>query len=299
MCTSHFYINFDQTELWALPKLTWLTISGNPALGLPHLEPRVPTISLDDVQLHDNQQLGQGASGKVAAGTWQGYEVAIKTIHGVTSDGRAEDELAIYGGVGSEGMPHHVVGCLALLEPGTDNAGRTKTQKSGVVMELIPNGPDGQPLEDLALPPTIVEVTADRWTADDPNRDYDAKFITNAMTDVVTAITFLHQDIGVAHGDLYAHNIKVDATSGHAWLLDFGASWATGEAWAEAAERLEVRAIGVLINEFLELQQDAHTDEGKRLIQALAPLAESCLDGNVSQRPLLCQIQTILKSLQS
>ena len=112
--------------LWSLPKLCWLTISGNPGLGLPRLEQRVPTISLADVSLVGNGEesnLGAGASGSVTARIWQGREVAVKTIHGVTSDGRAEDELQMYGAVGSNGMKHRVVGCLAVFQHDNGKSG--------------------------------------------------------------------------------------------------------------------------------------------------------------------------------
>ena len=166
------------------------------------------------------------------ARTWQGRPVAVKTIHGVTSDGRAEDELQMYGAVGSQGMEHRVVGCLAIFQDNAENGG-----KNGVVMQRIPTGKDEKPLEDLALPPTIREVTVDRWHVDSAEtRLYDSSFIHNALVDAVDALLYLHGTAGVAHGDFYAHNIKVDVSTGRLYLLDLGASWATG-AFAQQAEK--------------------------------------------------------------
>ena len=277
--------------LWSLPKLTWLTISGNPGLGLPRLEQRVPTISLAEVTMASEESseqsanLGAGASGSVTARIWQGHEVAVKTIHGVTSDGRAEDELQMYGAVGSQGMQHRVVGCLAVFQ---DNG------KSGVVMERIPADVDGQPLKDLALAPTIREVTVDRWQVDETTRLYDASFIRNALVDAVNALLYLHGTAGVAHGDFYAHNIKVDKT-GHLYLLDLGASWATG-VYAQQAEKLEVRAFGILVQELLERQQDVDTWEGRTLADKLTRLAQSCLHFDVNARPSFVEISRILST---
>lgn len=279
--------------LWTLPKLTWLTISGNPGLGLPKLDQRVPTISLSDLDTTANDSslvnLGAGASGSVTARTWQGRAVAVKTIHGVTSDGRAEDELQMYSAVGSAGMQHHVVGCLAVFH----NSGG----KSGVIMERIPTGVNGQPLEDLALPPTIHEVTVDRWE-ETSTRVYDASFIRTALRDAVDSLLYLHGTVGVAHGDFYAHNIRVDATCGHLYLLDLGASWATG-LYAKQIEKLEVRAFGILVQDLLERQQDRHTSEGQKLVDKLTPLVAACLNDNVNSRPSFGEIFNTLQMIPS
>jgi tRNA A-37 threonylcarbamoyl transferase component Bud32 len=184
-------------------------------------------------------------------------------------------------------MKHRVVGCVALFHD---------DDKNGVIMERIPVGPDGEFPQDLALPPTIKEITADRWietTSTSSSRRYDSTFIWNAVTDVISAVSFLHEEVGVAHGDLYAHNMKVDH-SGHLWLLDFGASWTKGSALNASAEKLEVRAVGILLNELLHQQVDGDTQKGKKLRQFLQSLAESCLNEDVDQRPSLYHIRTKL-----
>lgn len=275
-------------NLWLLPKLTWLTISGNQGLNLPVIEQRVPSIPLHDVHSvgGTDSKLGAGASGSVTAQTWQGKDVAVKTIHGVTSDGKAEDELAMYGAVGSDSMQHRLVGCLALFRDG---------DRSGVVMERIPTGIDGQVLEDMALPPTIVEVTADRWVLNGV-RVYNSVFIKNAIHDAVSALLYLHREVGIAHGDFYAHNIKVDNKSGHLYLLDLGASWATGP-YAKRAEQLEVRAFGIFIKEMLDLQEDASTEEGGKVKNALISLAKSCMAASTYDRPSFVEIAGLLENL--
>jgi len=258
-------------ELLSLPKLTWLTVAGNPFLEKDQfrLTPIVPIVSMEALT-PTGIHLGEGASGTVKLYKWAGREVAVKLIHGVTSDGRAEDELAVYGAVGDRGMDHSIVGCVALLED--DNSG-----KKGVLMERLPYD------KDLALPPTIIEVTKDRW---EKGKIYEARFVINVLRDVVKALRYLHNVIGVAHGDLYAHNIKVDPKSGHVFLLDFGASYVTGEFAAEA-ERLEVRAVGVLIGELLD-QMDKKEDSLHKL---LVTLKGKCVDDEVKNRPTFKQIE--------
>lgn len=280
-------------ELWKLPKLTWLTISGNEPLRLPKLERRVPTIELDEMEaIGDDESsfLGAGASGSVRLRRWNNKDVAVKVIHGVTSDGRAEDELAIYSAIGQDGMDNRVVGCLAVFED-------KKEGKNGVVMETIPSGEGGEPLEDFALPPTILEVTADRWPAN-KNRIYDDNFVLSAMRDAIMALSYLHNTAGVAHGDFYAHNIKVDNASGRLYLLDFGASYAKGR-YAKEAEKIEVRAFGILLQELLERRREEadRTNDGSqqsKAIKLLEDLIPSCLDEDVSSRPSFSELKDVI-----
>ena len=88
----------------------------------------------------------------------------------------------------------------------------------------------------------------------------------------------------------------MDNKSGRLYLLDLGASWATG-AYTKQAEKLEVRAFGVLINELLELQQDATTEQGRKLRETLSQLSKSCLDVSTSTRPSFSEIGRVLENL--
>lgn len=89
----------------------------------------------------------------------------------------------------------------------------------------------------------------------------------------------------------------MDNKSGRLYLLDLGASWATG-AYAKQAEKLEVRAFGILINELLDLQQDATTEQGRELRDTLSQLSKSCLDVSVSDRPSFGEIGRVLDNLR-
>jgi len=264
-------------ELWTLPKLTWLTISGNPitdAFKVAYTKPEdLVSIKMKDLESLGSD-LGEGASGKVSLFKWQGKEVAVKLIHGVTSDGNADDELSIYSAVGSNGLPNRVVGCLALLDD----------EKKGVIMEPLPSN-----LDDLALPPTILEVTADRW--DMNNTILTASFVKNSLQDALTALSFLHSH-DISHGDFYAHNIKVDKATGRLYLLDFGASFFKGK-FRNEAEKLEVRAYGILIGELLLLLDPTET----QLKSKLNTLRESCMNVVVSKRPTFSSIKLTIDSL--
>ncbi len=265
-------------ELWTLPNLTWLTISGNPFMDELKVVSKVPWIKENELK-STGHFLGEGASGKVTSYEWKDESVAVKLIHGVTSDGRAEDELKVYGAVGRDGMEHRVVGSVALLQG----------DKKGAVMQKLPDN-----LDDLALPPTIVEVTQDRWDNWDKGTHFSKEFVMNVLTDVATALKYLHEDVGVAHGDVYAHNMKVDRHTGRVYLLDFGASYFTGE-YAEKAEKLEVRAYGVLIQEMMsKIDVDL---EDSSFVKVLEYLRAKCQNEDVHGRPKFADIYKTLQSI--
>ena len=265
-------------DLWSLPKLTWLTVSGNPFMTKLKVESKVPWIHENELQ-STGKYLGEGASGKVTSYRWNDQAVAVKLIHGVTSDGKAEDELSVYGAVGPDGLHHRVVGCVALLNG----------NKKGAVMQQLPEN-----LKDLALPPTIVEVTEDRWSNWKNNTTFSAEFVQNVLTDVATALQYLHNDVGVAHGDVYAHNMKVQQSTGRVYLLDFGASYFTGE-YREKAEKLEIRAFGVLIGELkarLNIKDDT-------IYRSLTSLQQQCEDEDVKSRPTFTSIIKALRTIKN
>lgn len=287
-------LTYLPTTLWTLPKLTWLTISGNPitAKQAPSTARRVPQIDIGSLSDPPTvTKLGKGASGTVRTYLYEGKEVAVKILHGVTSDGRAEDELAIYSMVGDTGKDHSIVGCIGTLLDG----GKEK----GVVMERLPAG-----LDDLAFPPTIVEVTQDRWSDDGEEGGFTSSFVMNVLGDLVEAMVHLHGTVGVAHGDVYAHNMRVNRETGHAFLLDFGASYVVG-GYSMEAERLEVRAVGILIGELADRLivmggvGGENFDAGVALLlqQSLLKLKKRCVNIDVRKRPSLQEIQSSLLQL--
>ena len=107
---------------------------------------------------------------------------------------------------------------------------------------------------------------------------------------------------GISHGDVYGHNIMTRA-DGTALLGDFGAatiyrSAAPGEgAGAETAlqlQRIEVRALGVLMLELLSIVEDGGSSAPR-----LALVGESCVNELCSERPLFAAVVEQLQLLRS
>ena len=128
----------------------------------------------------------------------------------------------------------------------------------------------GDGARDLARPPTIVEVTRDRYA---PGERFSAAFALNVAVSVARAVAYLH-DRGVAHGDVYGHNILVHDASRLVKLGDFGASFFYGNCEKERRDlfaKVEARALGVLIAELgTRVVGDAAT---KRRLLAVADAA--------------------------
>ena len=70
----------------------------------------------------------------------------------------------------------------------------------------------------LGGPPNFTTITRDTYPLEER---FSASFIVNAARGIAAAGQYIHSK-QVMHGDMYAHNILVDA-KGHAKLGDFGA----------------------------------------------------------------------------
>jgi serine/threonine protein kinase len=86
------------------------------------------------------------------------------------------------------------------------------------------------------------------------------------------------------HGDLYTHNILVNAV-GDAVLSDFGA--ASFYQVGSAVEGLEVRAFGCLLEDLLDR---CSRDESPEVLQHLRALQQRCLQPTTSSRPRFHEI---------
>jgi serine/threonine protein kinase len=116
-----------------------------------------------------------------------------------------------------------------------------------------------------------------------------------------TALTLARA--GISHGDVYGHNIMTRA-DGAALLGDFGAatiyrSAAAGEgAGAETAlqlQRIEVRALGVLMLELLSIVEGGGGGGASRL----SLVAESCVNELCNERPLFAAVVEQLQQLRA
>jgi serine/threonine protein kinase len=109
---------------------------------------------------------------------------------------------------------------------------------------------------------------------------------------VSSAVLHLHER-GLTHGDLYAHNILCTA-DGQSLLSDFGAAGFLDlghVAQAQAIQRLEVRAFGLLLAELLQhLDTNLGHPNNVPVQQALQQLSAQCCNEAPQQRPLFADI---------
>ena len=234
--------------LLALPRLAWLAHGGNPfsqaleqqaALGAA-----APAIAWQQLQLQG--LLGEGASGVIHAALWQpgsgpAQAVAVKLFKGrITSDGLPTTELAASMAAGDH---PHLVGVLGRLQG--HPAGT-----AGLVLRRIPAGH-----RNLAAPPSLASCSRDVYA---PGLQLGAGAALAIARGMQAALAHLHHQ-GLAHGDLYAHNILVDG-AGQALLGDFGAASflpVHDAARRAALQRIDRRALAVLLAELAAHSGDA------------------------------------------
>ena len=116
---------------------------------------------------------------------------------------------------------------------------------------------------------------------------------------------------GISHGDVYGHNIMA-RPDGAALLGDFGAATiytaaGAGEGADAAAvqlqlQRIEVRALGVLMLELLSIVKDDCSSSssggggGGSAAQRMALIAQSCVSELFEERPLFAAVQQQLRA---
>lgn len=263
-----------------LPKLTWLAYSGNPFCAKhPDVDTPLRTIAWDTLEIQE--LLGEGASGHIYKALHEGKESAVKIFKGeITSDGLPQEEMDINISLGHH---EHLVDVLAKVTNHPEN-------KDVLMLELIPPH-----YFNLGLPPTLQTCSRDVYKEGFSLTTQQALKILEAMAD---AATHMHAH-GIMHGDFYAHNIMIDADA-NSILGDFGgASYFEPERVEErnALERLEVRALGCLIEEMLELSKDDASLP--KLKEQLETLQNSCMLIQNSQRPLFSTIHKTLMNLKT
>jgi serine/threonine protein kinase len=114
---------------------------------------------------------------------------------------------------------------------------------------------------------------------------------------------------GISHGDVYGHNIMA-RPDGAALLGDFGAATiytaaGAGEGADAAAlqlQRIEVRALGVLMLELLSIVKDDGSSSGggssSSAAQRMALIAQPCVSELFEERPLFAAVLQQLQQLQ-
>lgn len=230
-----------------LPRLAWLAHAGNPFSQVREhaAEQAGATAPIAWSQLVLQGLLGEGASGVIHAATWQrdggaAQAVAVKLFKGaMTSDGLPRSEMAASIAAGAH---PNIVAVEGRLTDHPDDV-------QGLVLHRIPPG-----YQNLAAPPSLASCTRDVYAHDSRFSAAQALAIAVAMA---SAVAHLHRQ-GLVHGDLYAHNILVDADGG-SLLGDFGAASflpTDDPQRADALQRIDRRALGCLIDELAQRCDD-------------------------------------------
>ena len=281
--------------LLQLPKLAWLSYSGNPFCAQSEaqalMDAPVALVPWQALQLE--HKLGEGASGVIHQAQWavdalSAEQVAVKLFKGaLTSDGLPYSEMAACMRAGAH--PNLIAVRGKIVGHPEDTA--------GLVMSLVDKS-----YRNLAGPPSLESCTRDVYAPEMCLTLPEALRIAHDMASVAQQ---LHVN-GIMHGDFYAHNILVGA-DGHALLGDFGAACcvtAQDQAQARALEQIEVRAFGCLVEELLDQSQaEAATATNRPRLdatrQALEALRDRCLNPNVGQRPLFAELTQQLSLLKT
>ncbi len=266
--------------LLQMPRLSWLAYAGNPFTLKSESRARqeaTHTLSVAWQSLQLQHTLGEGASGVIHQATASHPQlndtVAVKLFKGdVTSDGSPLSEMSAW--MHAKQHPH-LISVLARVTDHPDGA-------HGLVMPLI-----GKHFKNLAQPPSRASCTRDVYAQ---GTQFEVRQALSVAAGIASAATHLHAH-QLMHGDLYGHNILVDA-NGHAFLGDFGAaSFVPSNAstdTAQAIERLEVRAFGCLLEELVAHCVASPDSDG--VLQALQQLANDCMQHTPLLRPLFTHI---------
>ncbi|VEF11779.1 Serine/threonine protein kinase [Pseudomonas fluorescens] len=269
--------------LLTLPSLTWLAYAGNP------LETEADAAALQGTPLINwsalrlEHQLGEGASGVISRATWQREDgavqpVAVKLYKGeMTSDGSPLHEM---NACITAGLHPNLIGVLGRIHGHPDG-------QQGLVMQLIDPS-----FYNLAGLPSLASCSRDVYPED---CRFSADVALNIAKGIASAAAHLHGQ-GITHGDLYGHNILVNAR-GECLLGDFGAASfraTTDSEETRALQRIEVRAFGVLLGELLARVDPGLSTERR---QALEDLEQRCCQPDVLARPGFREVIEALKNL--
>ena len=222
--------------------------------------------------------LGTGASGKVYQATWNEVQVAAKVYQAsATSDGLPKDEMNAMIKMGAH---PNVLSVLAVME-------KTEDRNPGLLLPLIPPN-----YQILGNPPSFQSVSRDCYPE---GTVFSLTRVCKILLDVASVLEHLHSK-NLTHGDLYAHNILIDADQ-HLYLTDFGAAWDYSAIKDNVArqkiEASEVCAFGWLVGELKSLIQSI--DESPPFLDNLF---QQCTCPNPLLRPSFQKVHSLLASLK-
>lgn len=280
---------FEEVPNWLfnMPKLAWIALAGNP-INLSLESSALANNQLRSAKwqhLQLNHLLGEGASGEIYHADWrprpnQDTPVAVKVFKGeMTSDGLPQSELAAAVAAGSH---PNLTSTIGMVEDHPDG------QQATIMSLLDPT------FKVLAGPPSFASCTRDVY-AEDFSLSISSAF--NITLQIAKAVEHLHKK-GLIHGDLYAHNILLDG-SYHALLSDFGgAAFVPHDSSLPLmAQKIEVRAFGILIEELLNHIDMADINEAEtHMINKLKTVKTHCLNDKPEARPLMKDITSSLSA---
>lgn len=272
-----------------LPSLSWLAFGGNPCTEAAEAQARAhnPLPEINWQQLHVGDRLGEGASGEIHAALWQAAgpdtarPVALKLFKGqMTSDGLPRSEMA----ASLAAKPHpRLIGVHGPL-------GGHPQGREGLVMARI-----DEAWHTLAAPPSLASCSRDVYA---PTQHFTLAQALNLAHGLASAAAHLHAD-GLLHGDLYAHN-TLWQHSGACLLGDLGAASFLPAHQPEACEaltRLEVRALGCLLEELLARVDGTHGAADQATLQAAQNWMGRCMQPEVLHRPAMAEVAQGLGAL--
>jgi hypothetical protein len=258
--------------LFELPKLAWLALGANLACPVPEAK-AIASHRLQDYQLLS--KLGEGASGVIYRAQLAGdpQAVAVKQFKGwITSDGCPKDEMNNYLNAGEHANLIAVKARLA------------DSDLPGLVMELIPSC-----FTVLGQPPSFDSCTRDTFTQ---GQAFSLSQLQLLIKQVLDVMAHLHQQ-QIAHGDLYAHNMLVNADQ-QLYLGDFGAATALHALPLQQRLNfcaLEVRAFGYWL---LDMQSLLSAQDSAEFDKKYAAMLQQCLQPQVKNRPDFNQLKDML-----
>ena len=272
--------------LLAMPNLAWLAFSGN---AFNPIKPddnngSLHKVGLDDIEILE--LLGEGASGHIHKAKWinkpAGHEctdehIAVKLFKGsVTSDGYPIDELQACVTAGSH--PNLVEMTAQISETG----------QLALVMKLIP-----ERFFNLGLPPSLKSCTRDTF---EEGLQLSIEGISKIAFSVADTLEHLHE-MGICHGDLYAHNILIDE-SNEVLIGDFGATShyeRLPEVQRQGLQAIEVRAFAYLLEDLLGLSSDS--EAYPEIFEQLQTLKQQCLSTETDNRIDFSRIKQLIPVL--
>jgi hypothetical protein len=273
--------------LLEMPKLAFLSFAGNPCAQEAAMNgganSELAKVAWKDIEVH--HLLGEGASGVIHKGLWktpphgQQQQIAIKLFKGaVTSDGTPLDEMRACIRAGSH--PN-------LIDPLGEIQDHPQ-RKKGLLMQLIPPS-----YHTLGLPPSLDSCTRDCFA---PTTRLTLHQGLEILRSIASAAAHLHAH-GVAHGDLYAHNILF-CDDGHALLGDFGAaSLYDSRSYVASVQRLEVLAFAHLVEDIWSLIELRFSEAELRSSVQLEALHRKCASRITSERPAFVDVVRELEGI--